>query len=574
MTEAEPIDHPAWPLRAALLLALGALFGLAFHFLTHDVTSGTGTLDAPRFAAATFLAVGGIVFAFSLERLRWPWAAAFAAAGGLVVALVGWWHGPPEGWGAGEGWQFAASLVSVAVAVPLFQAARDAGGRRFAVRAVHSHVWANLILWCAAWAFVGATVLLVVLLSELFGLIGLDQLKRLMEKGWFMWPLACGALGAAIGLLRDRDKVLGTLQRVVRAVLSVLAPVLALGLVVFVLALPFTGLEPLWSQTKATTPILLVCILGAVVLVNASIGNAREEEADARVLRYAAVGLAAVMLPLAFVAALSTWKRIGQYGFTPDRLWAAVFVAIAAAAAAAYLAALIRGRGAWPDFVRRANVRLAAGICLLALLLALPIVSFGAISARDQLARLESGRVSPDRFDWAAMRYDFGPTGRRALETLAREGRQPLRQRARDALKAADRWALSDGRGGPVAAPLSPPLKLRAEPAGTPIPPALLDRLRQGPNCHYAECRLVFDSPRRALVLASPCDRCPVDVYLYLAESDGGWRPAPRAPDLSADRTEDPGARARMLAGRIEVRTVEKRQVFVDGQAVGPVFAP
>ncbi|MCR6679146.1 DUF4153 domain-containing protein, partial [Escherichia marmotae] len=79
-----------------------------------------------------------------------------------------------------------------------------------------------------------------------------------------------------------------------------------------------------------------------------------------------------MMLPLAIVAAISIGKRIGQYGFTPDRLWATVIVAVAVAAAALYLIALIRGRFAWAAYVRRYNVALAAGICLLALFLALP----------------------------------------------------------------------------------------------------------------------------------------------------------------------------------------------------------
>jgi hypothetical protein len=39
--------------------------------------------------------------------------------------------------------------------------------------------------------------------------------------------------------------------------------------VLFVLALPFTGLNALWEATKSTTPILLFCVLGALVLANA-----------------------------------------------------------------------------------------------------------------------------------------------------------------------------------------------------------------------------------------------------------------------------------------------------------------
>jgi hypothetical protein len=66
-------------------------------------------------------------------------------------------------------------------------------------------------------------------------------------------------------------------------------------------------------------------------------------------------------------------------------------------------------------------------ISVLALLLSTPLANFGAISTRDQLARLASGKVSPEQFDWAALRFDFGPAGRRALERLASSGSPQVR---------------------------------------------------------------------------------------------------------------------------------------------------
>jgi len=563
MNEAEPVDHGPWPLRALILLALGAACGLIVHFLTQGM-DGSRAADEPlRMAGASFVAAGALVFAFSLERLRWRWSAMFGAAAGSVVALVGWWNGSPEQWGAGEGWQFFASLVAIAFAVPLFQAIRDSGGRRFPVRAAHSNAWTNLILWCAAWAFVGATLLLTFLLSELFRLIGIDLIRDLLEEGWFPTMLVGAALGGAVGLLRDRDNVLHLLQKVVRAILSVLAPVLALGLVLFVAALLFTGLEPLWSQTKSTTPILLVCILGAIVLVNAVVGNGADEEARSPLLRWAAIALAAVMLPLALVAAVSTGKRIGQYGLTPDRMWACVFVLAAAAFALAYLYALVRRRAGWPEALRSANVRLAAGLCLLALFLALPIVSFGAISTRDQIARLESGRVAPDQFDWAAMRFDYGRSGRRALERLAASPNLVVRQRAREALRASDRWAVAPQPPAPGVSGQTP-LRLRVE-GGASVPAPLADLLRRTNQCGDDPCRLVFVEPKRAVLLRPGCGNC---YHIFDLRPDGTWVQRLPAAAFRVPRT----APADSGEGRVEVRKVERQQLFVDGQPVGDPF--
>ena len=183
------------------------------------------------------------------------------------------------------------------------------------------------MLWCAAWAFVLISWLLANLLGELFDLIGIGLIKMRWTKAGSCWMLIGGAFGAAVGLLRDRDKVLGLLQRVVTTVLSVLAPVLAAGLVLFVLALPFTGLDVLWEKTRTPTPVMLACVAGAAILANAVIGNNPDEEARGTVLRWSAMALGAVAAPLVAVAAISTALRIGQYGFTPSRLWGVVAVA-------------------------------------------------------------------------------------------------------------------------------------------------------------------------------------------------------------------------------------------------------
>ncbi len=565
MSGTDTIDHPSWPLRALLLAVLGGACGILFD----QLIGGAGAGSPWRAAAATFLAVAGVAFAFSLERLRWEWSAAFAVGAGITAGFVGWWNGAPDGWSGGTQWQFIAGLFAVAIAVPLFQAARDQGALRFPPAAVHAHLWTNLILAAVAGAFVGASVLLTVLLAELFALIGIDLLRDLLQDGWILWMVACGALGAAVGLLRDRDAVLGLLQRVVRTILSVLAPVLAAGLVLFVLALPFTGLDPLWEKTKSTTPILLVCVLGAVLLVTAVAGNGDGDERRPGALRWAAAALIAVMLPLALVAAVSTAKRIGQYGFTPDRLWAAVFVAAAAAFGLGYLVALVRGRGGWPALLREANVRLAAGVCLLALFLALPIVSFGAISARDQVARLEQGRVSPDRFDWRALRFDFGPAGLRALERIARTGPAALRGRAAEALKAESRWALAEPETH-TPPPLKPP-RLAILPVGAVAPRALQDEIARTRACAEEECRLILDTPTRAVLLVPNCPGCPTGVRLFDATPRGHWTEARRPADAETAPIRPVEAPPRAPAS-VEVRTIEMRQVFIDGKPVGPVY--
>lgn len=582
MTDDRAIDHEPWPIRPFLLQGLGVLFGLLVYLLLGIDERGDATGGPLRLGAAAFLAVAGIDFAITLERLRPAWSAAFAAASGLAVGLVVWSNGDPDVWTSNNGWRFAASLFAVAIAVPLFQAARDAGSRRIDPRNALDHAWTDAILWGLSCVFLLAVWLMLVLLGGLFGLIGIDSVKDLIIKPWFMLMLAGGVLGTIIGLLRDRDSVLALLHRVARTILSVLAPFLGLGLLIFVAALAFTGLDPLWRETSMTTPILLACIVVAILLVNAVIGNAPEEEPKARLLAWGAMALGAVMLPLAIVAAVSMSKRIGQYGFSPDRLWAAIVVAVAVLVSAAYLFALIRGRLAWAPILRRTNVMLAAGIGALALLLALPIVDFGGISARDQLARLDAGRISPEKFDWRAMRFDFGEPGRAALVQLADQGRtSDIRRRAAIALK--EEHGFSPEYAENVATKDDRRKRIRVLPQPIDLPAALTQRLVDYNHCRNGSpCLVLYRSGSdRAVVIAGPkCpepaetteDNCATEVSAVRLQA-GGWGPDTKP--LLTDAQQRTAAKAdldAMSRDQVEIRTVERRQVFVGGRPVGDPF--
>src|SRR5690606_24755372 len=121
-------------------------------------------------------------------------------------------------------------------------------------------------------------------------------------------------------------------------------------------------------------PILLVCIIGALCLINAVIGCGSEDEggpdapSSKRVLGTSAAALTIVILPLALIAAVSTGLRIQQYGLTPERLWALVFTAIATAYGVAYLGSILRSglksrslsgtRQNYAAYLRTANLRL------------------------------------------------------------------------------------------------------------------------------------------------------------------------------------------------------------------------
>jgi hypothetical protein len=597
----EVAEKQPWPLRIPILLLLGAGCGAGIEIIGAGREAWRWSDDPLRLGVAAFLAVAGMVFAFTLEWRRWTWSAAFASVAGLLAASVVYRNGGGS-WGAGEGWQLFSAILGVGIAIPFFQAARDTDRWRPDYASVHDHIWIDILLWGAAWALVIAVMMLAHLLGELFALIGLDFLKSLLLKAWFRGMVAGSAFGAAVGLLRDRSRLLGLLRKAISAILSVLAPILALGLGGFVLMLPVMGLHTLWDQTRATTPILLTALLGAFSLANVVIGTGNEDEPRPLLVRWSAMLLGLVMLPMGVVAAVSTTKRIAQYGLTPDRLWACVFVAVAISAGIFYLVSIAHRRTRWPEDARQANLALAIAAGLIALFLALPIVSFGAVSARDQIARLQSGEVTPAAFDWSAVRWDFGPSGRDALVQLQRS-RAPL-----IADLAARALSEKDGKGSwmderIVDAAMSPRTVI-VRPSPLPLPPALQQALMEhhgqddGVCTGRGTCTLYWKpTDTVAVAVADHCaspaplpalpgetrpwrQSCSIETSV-LGLNGGKWERVgtgpridqPPADTLSkSEKAQSMATRQAIVGGEFEVREVKRRQLFVGGRPMGEPF--
>jgi len=582
-------DRIAWPLRAPMLAAIGAITGCAYQAL---VKTGPWqwTQEPGRLAIGAFLLGVAIPFAFVAERRHIPWAAGFAFASGLVVGMVTWWTG---GFGNGvkaEPWHLVCALLAVAIAAPLFQVARDEEGWRFPYRAVHGHAWTNVVLWFAAWAFVLVTYLLLYMLGQLFDLIGIGLLSRLLDKNWFWYLVMGAAFGGAIGLLRERDRVVLTLQRVVTAVSSVLAPVLAAGLILFLLAIPFKGITLLWQTTKYATPILLSCIVTSLILANAVLGDSKEDEPRSPLLRWGAIGLGIAMLPLALIAAISTGKRIHQYGLTPDRLWAMTFVAIATAYGLAYLVALVRRRLDWGEDVRRANLKLAFAVCAIALILATPLAAFGALSARDQIARIRDGRTPPERIDFDALAFDMGAAGRDVLTWLTRNGaNDEVRKKAGEALKAKNRWEVMSLKAHPDPNILA--AKAKVFPAGATIPPRLWTAIPDYNSCGLAgnkHCVIrIWEDGGVAALVSQSCDQCALDTSILYRQADGSWGetrvppPADNVSNVSSKFIEASPSKAKIAQqwakvkrGEIDIRPVTEDRLVVGGDTTNEVIEP
>ena len=280
------------------------------------------------------------------------------------------------------------------------------------------------------------------------------------------------------------------------------------------------------------------------------------------------MALAMVVLPLAIIAAVSLGARISQHGWTPERMWGVVAVGVALAYGFAGWWAVVRARAGFDDILRPLQTRLALGVCGLAVLLALPLVDFGAISARSQMARLASGRLAPEEFDWRAMAFAFGPAGRARLADIVRSGSSEQRELATTALAAKDRYAPAlDGQRRKTIAQIDQ--RLRVIPAGRPMTPALNEALVTSFYCRDMPCVVTWIDDRRVVATGSSAPGTVVQTTHFQRDDAGAWH---EDYDLQRSSAPAPNPPADLSTATVELRTVTRKQLFVDGMPVGDAF--
>ena len=573
-----------WPLRPWLLGGSLGLAGLLI-WLISDRQS-VEVLDPWRAALIAFLFFGSIAAALSVERVNWREPLVFAALAGLVMAGLAWRAAHGGDAYADPQYGFFAGVVATLLALPLFQSGFHR--TRFATPypRVHEAAWTDALALAGALAFTGAAWLVVALLAQLFLLLKLTFLRDLMQHGWFGWSWSGAALGTALGVLRNETAILATLQRVAMVVLSILAVPLAAGLALFLAAMLVSGPDVLWEATRSATPVLLLCAAGAWLLANAIVRDSDADASTSRVLRIAALVLALCVLPLTVFAAVSMGTRVAQYGLSPERIWGLVAIAAACAYGLAWLVAVVRGwkGGAWHARLRQANLHLAVLVCVLALVLALPILDFGAISARSQLARLERGAVKPAQFDYAALRWDFGAAGQRALADLTKSKDVLIASEAKRTLAMKSRYPFEDQEFAG---------RTQVWPQGATAPASLLAAIRDASLCTGDSlCRIYLQSDRTAAVVfndscarpgwtaqdaADPAVKCSITPNV-LRLAGGKWVDPGETVEPAMTKNEErlslARERAALDAGQVRIAPAPLMQVYLGDKPVGQPFDP
>ncbi|RAP42092.1 hypothetical protein BYZ73_06985 [Rhodovulum viride] len=585
MAEAAEVRPGRW-----MLGGLGALAGLAawvlFGVLPQPMAAmGLARLHLFLAAFATAFFGAGLAMAGVLRPGR-----ALGAAAGLGLPLAGlltW---------ASLRFDTVAALLGDDVAVPAFAAllvlatpfaitGLSPGARWFDYAALFTRAWQIVVRMAAAWLFVGLVWGILFLSNALFGLVGIGVIDWLLDVEAVPYLVTGLTLGVALAVVGERsdyvspDLVLGLFRLLLPVVLAVVA--------VFLAALPARGIGQLFGGLSAAS-ILMAMVFGAVTLIS----SAADAE-DGRLRLGAVTGwsarLLALLLPfLAGLAGVAVALRLRQYGATPDRLLAAALAVLAMGYGLGYAGAVLGARG-WAARVRRVNVAMALAAAALAAALLTPVFDPQRISAANQLARYDSGRVAADRLDLWTLGHDWGRAGRAALDRLAeRAGGDPKLAEQLAALDTAETRAdFEVARSGSdiaaVRAGLARTLPVR--PAGAALPQGFLSSLRPWELQQIAEAckaRTPQGNPACVALLADLSQDRPGDEILILAQSPGegpllrayfadGDSFSMRSPDYVGgdDLYRDAAAAIdALLAGRYDLRPMRLNAVEVEGRTL------
>jgi hypothetical protein len=292
-----------------------------------------------------------------------------------------------------------------------------AGRPRFDYARLLAHSWQQALTLALLGLFTGVFWLLLFLWAQLFAAIDVDFFEDLFGEPIFIYPVTWLVLGLGLVLIRDRIRMVATVQFMCEALIKALLPLAALIVLLFLATLPATGLEPIWDTGHAA---ILMMMLAVVLLF---FFNAVLSDDPGRVtypLPVRLVVLAAVVVsPVSTaLAAWALWLRIEQYGLSVDRLWAGVVLLLIALYTFSYAVLVLWKRGSAIAHIQTANTWLALVMAAVLLAVNAPFADLRAWAAESQTARLLDGRVDPDAFDYTYLRFSLGAYGARALERI------------------------------------------------------------------------------------------------------------------------------------------------------------
>jgi hypothetical protein len=334
-----------------------------------------------------------------------------------LIALTALRYAEADGFFAGPIPAFAAFTVAT-LPVPFLIAGAKSGWRDYPV--LFMEAWSVVLRVTAAGAFTGLVWLVIFLSDEVLRIVGIDVIGRLLDHEIVPMVLTGAVFGLGMAVIHDLADLLS--PYVVLRVFRLFLPVVLAVMAVFLIALPFRGLDGL-AGGLSPAMLLLTMVAGGISLVSIAIDQTDPEATQSPVLQRCAQAMALVLPLVAGLALWAIWVRVGDYGWSPERIFVALIAVVGLGYGVLYAVAVLRGAG-WMERIRQGNIWMALVIVALAALWLTPILNAERISAQSQLARFTSGQTPVGTLDLSALR-SWGKPGAAVVAELEAKAKEP-----------------------------------------------------------------------------------------------------------------------------------------------------
>ena len=405
-----------------LMLATAGLQGLGMYLLYRSFDEGLWPSQSPMWfypmiSLVLLLPTG---FLLTVERSRERATLVRVGAYGMVIGLLGAYVGyqaMPFGAVRIDGLSVTYAItLGIASFITLIFVQRQVT-EALGYEPLFLFSWRNLVVGALSLAFLGGVILMYLLWAALFNEIGIGFFKELFGEIWFVALLGALSFGSGVIVFRGLTDVVDSISRLLSGIIKLLLPFLLVMTVAFLVALPFTGLEILWSTNQGT---LLLMVLTFILLLclNAVYQTGAGSSPYPSWLHHAITGALFTLPVFSALSFYGLYARLDQYAWTVVRYWAFVVWLTLCLFSFGYVLAVIKRRAAWPTMMASVNSILGVFVIVVLLLSNSPVLDFRKLSLASQMHRLTSGAVSPEDFDDQYLRAELARPGYLALQEL------------------------------------------------------------------------------------------------------------------------------------------------------------
>lgn len=416
---AHPADDSLLPRKVLVLISL--IQGLLLLYLHQAITFKFWPQgdSAWLFALYSMVVIGPLMALLAIDTFNWRQVIRWLVPYTVLIGLLGYYSGSQV---VRDDFNYGPVLVwwpvlGLATFKALMYVQAHGSGEAITYSALFRYSWRNFLTLCLSLLFMLAVWAILWLWGGLFKIINITFFDNLFDQRWFYYPVISMAFGFGVIIFRSQSTVIDTITRIQQALMKYLLVFLVLVSILFLLALPFTGLAPVWETSMGSALILWMQAL-LLFFVNGVYQDAPHIRPYPSIIhRFIWLGIA--LLPIySAIVLYGLSLRIGQYGWTPDRLWGVLAWALLGMFSLGYLWGIVRRRDDWLYELSRVNV--VMGLVLLAtmLLVSSPLLDFRKISVASQLKRLENNEVTLADFDFSFFRYSLARPGHEALMDL------------------------------------------------------------------------------------------------------------------------------------------------------------